>query len=86
MTYCHAMPKAKIAVTLDADLLEQLDGLVSNRQYPNRSQAIEVAVSEKLLRLSRGRLARECAKLDRREERAIADEGLMADRGSWPEY
>ena len=80
------MPKAKVAVTLDVDLLEQIDGLVTENQYPNRSRAIEVAVSEKLERLSKGRLARECGKLDRREERALADEGLRADGESWPEY
>jgi hypothetical protein len=34
----------------------------------------------------RGSLARECAKLDPKEERALADEGLSADRDSWPEY
>jgi metal-responsive CopG/Arc/MetJ family transcriptional regulator len=82
----RTVPKSKIAVTLDTDLLERVDGLVAEHRYPNRSQAIEVAVSEKLERLKRGRLAREAAKLDRREERALADEGLMADEASWPEY
>ena len=80
------MAKAKVAVTLDTEILEQLDGLVAEHQYPNRSQAIEVAVSEKLERLTRGRLARESAKLNRREERALADEGLASDGESWPEY
>jgi metal-responsive CopG/Arc/MetJ family transcriptional regulator len=80
------MAKSKVAVTLDTELLEQIDGLVAEQKYPNRSQAIEVAVSEKLERLTRGRLARESSKLNRREERALADEGLTADRESWPEY
>jgi Arc/MetJ-type ribon-helix-helix transcriptional regulator len=82
----RTMAKSKIAVTLDKELLDRIDGLVAERRYPNRSQAIEIAVSEKLERLTRGRLARESAKLDRREERALADEGLTADRESWPEY
>lgn len=82
----RTMPKSKVAVTLDKELLDRIDGLVAERRYPNRSQAIEIAVSEKLERLTRGRLARESAKLDRREERALADEGLTADRESWPEY
>ena len=86
MTYYLTMAKAKIAVTLETELLEQIDGLVAEHRYPNRSQAIEVAVQEKLERLKRGRLARESAKLDRREERALADEGLGLDRESWPEY
>jgi metal-responsive CopG/Arc/MetJ family transcriptional regulator len=80
------MPKAKVAITLDSDLIDQLDRLVQAARFPNRSQAIEVAVAEKLERLERGRLARECAKLDPKEERALADEGLAADRDLWPEY
>ena len=55
-------------------------------RFPNRSQAIEIALAEKLDRLERGRLARECAKLNPKEERALADEGLSVDHESWPEY
>ena len=80
------MPKTKLAVTLDAALVEELDHLVAERQFPNRSQAIEVAVTEKIRRLSKGRLARECAKLDPKEERALAEEGLAGSRDTWPEY
>jgi Arc/MetJ-type ribon-helix-helix transcriptional regulator len=70
------VPKTKLAVTLDADLVENLDHLVAARQFANRSQAIESAVAEKLGRLARTRLARECAKLDPQEEKALAEEGL----------
>jgi metal-responsive CopG/Arc/MetJ family transcriptional regulator len=80
------MPKTKIAVTVDAALLEQLDRLIAEAQFPNRSQAVEAALAEKLARLRRTRLARECAKLDPVEERAWADEGLSADLELWPEY
>lgn len=80
------MPKAKVAVTLDTELLDRIDGLVAEHQFPNRSRAIEIAVAEKLSRLRRGRLARESAKLDRNEEQALADEGIGADRDLWPEY
>jgi metal-responsive CopG/Arc/MetJ family transcriptional regulator len=80
------MPKTKIAVTVDAALLEQLDRLIAEAQFPNRSQAVEAALAEKLARLRRTRLARECAKLDPEEERAWADEGLSADLELWPEY
>jgi metal-responsive CopG/Arc/MetJ family transcriptional regulator len=59
------MRTAKVAITLDEDLLKRLDLLVKNRMFENRSLAIQEAVSEKLVRLERGRLARECAKLDR---------------------
>jgi Arc/MetJ-type ribon-helix-helix transcriptional regulator len=86
MMYYPTMSKAKVAVTLDSELIDRVDRLVKAAQFPNRSQAIEIALAEKLERLDRGRLARECAKLDPNEERALADEGLSADRASWPEY
>jgi Arc/MetJ-type ribon-helix-helix transcriptional regulator len=80
------MPKTKLAVTLNADLVEELDQLVADHHFPNRSQAIETAVAEKIKRLSKTRLARECAKLDPKEERALAEEGLAGSRDTWPEY
>ena len=80
------MPKTKVAVTLDQDLLEELDALVARRHFPNRSQAIETALAEKLARLERTRLAQEAAKLDPAEEKAFAEEGMGADLASWPEY
>jgi len=80
------VPKAKVAITLDSELIERVDKLVRAARFPNRSQAIEIAVSEKLDRLERGRLARECAKLDPKEEQALADQGLAAEHDEWPEY
>jgi metal-responsive CopG/Arc/MetJ family transcriptional regulator len=80
------MPKTKLAVTLDAELVGELDHLVAERRFPNRSQAIEEAVAEKIQRISKGRLARECAKLDPKEERGLAEEGLAGSRDTWPEY
>lgn len=80
------MPKTKLAITLDAGLVETLDDLVARKRFTNRSQAIENAVAEKLVRLARTRLARECAKLDPREEKALAEEGLAGDTERWPEY
>ena len=80
------MPKTKVAVSLDSKLVDRLNTLVSQARFPNRSQAIEVALEEKLDRLSRVRLARECAKLDPREERGLAEEGMREELASWPEY
>ena len=80
------MPKTKVAVTLDATLLQRLDELIARDQYPNRSQALEAALAEKLERLAKTRLARECEKLDPREEKALAEEGVTADIAEWPEY
>ncbi len=80
----HTMPKTKVALTLDADLLNRVDDLVARQRFRNRSQAIESALAEKLARLARTRLAEESAKLDPSEERRLADEGLASD--AWPEY
>jgi metal-responsive CopG/Arc/MetJ family transcriptional regulator len=80
------MGRSKVAITLDAQSLEELDRLVLTRMFPNRSQAIQEAVNEKLSRLSHSRLARECAKLDPAFEKAIAEEGISRELAEWPEY
>ena len=80
------MPRRKVAVSLDASILSKVDDLVSRAVYPNRSQAIELAVREKLARYERSRLARECAKLDPDFEKTLAEEGLSEELPQWPEY
>jgi len=80
------MSTAKVAITIDENLLKRLDRLVKNRLFENRSRAIQEAVSEKLARLERSRLARESAKLDRKFEQTMAEEGLSVEVGEWPEY
>lgn len=80
------MPKTKVAVTLDAEILRELDALIADRRFPNRSQAVEAALAEKLARLAQTRLAREVAKLDPTEEKALAEEGMGVELAAWPEY
>ncbi len=80
------MPKTKIAVTLDEEMLREVDHMVARRVFPSRSRIIEEAVQEKLARLSRDRLARESAKLDPGFEKALAEEGLGEELSEWPEY
>jgi metal-responsive CopG/Arc/MetJ family transcriptional regulator len=80
------MAKAKVAVTLDTETLQKLDQLVRRKKFPSRSQAIQEAVEEKLERVERSRLARECAKLDPDFEKSMAEEGISEELGSWPEY
>jgi metal-responsive CopG/Arc/MetJ family transcriptional regulator len=80
------MGTAKIAISLDEALLDRLDSLVRKKVFANRSRAIHEAVEEKLQRLDRSRLARECAKLDPTFEKALAEEGVSGDLGEWPEY
>ena len=80
------MGKAKIAITLDEEFIGELDKLVDAHFFQNRSQAIQDAVSEKLARMKRSRLSRECAKLDPMFEKAMAEEGTTEDLSRWPEY
>jgi metal-responsive CopG/Arc/MetJ family transcriptional regulator len=80
------MPKTKVAVTLDRALLEDLDELIANHRFSNRSQAIEAALAEKLARVARTRLAREAAKLDPREEKQLAEEGLASNAAALAAY
>jgi Arc/MetJ-type ribon-helix-helix transcriptional regulator len=85
--YRHTiMPKTKVALTLDADLIDQVDALVAKQRFRNRSQAVEAGFSDKLRRLARTRLAREAAKLNPGEEKRLADEGLIDALDAWPEY
>ena len=79
------MASAKIAITTDKDTVHRLDQLVKDRVFPSRSRAIQDAVEEKLKRLERSRLARECSMLDPTEERAIAEEGMSEELERWPE-
>ncbi len=80
------MGKAKIAITIEEELVKRLDALVAADRFASRSGAVEAAVEEKLSRLDRSRLARECAKLDQSFEQRLADEGLSGDLAEWPEY
>jgi metal-responsive CopG/Arc/MetJ family transcriptional regulator len=80
------MQTAKIAITLDQGTLLRLDRLVTQKVFPSRSNAIQVAIQEKIERLDRTRLARECAKLDPREEQALAEEGMTQELAEWPAY
>jgi len=80
------MGSVKVAVTIDRETLERVDSLVSKKVFPNRSRAIQAAVAEKLARMERSRLASECAKLDPKFEKALAEEGLGQELEAWPEY
>jgi metal-responsive CopG/Arc/MetJ family transcriptional regulator len=80
------MATTKVAVTIDTELLAQLDQLVAQHIFPNRSRAIQEALEDKLARMRRSRLAHECAKLDPREEQALAEEGMDQELSTWPEY
>jgi metal-responsive CopG/Arc/MetJ family transcriptional regulator len=80
------MATAKIAITLEEDILQRIDLLVKSHAFPNRSKAIQEAIREKLHRIEQNRLAVECAKLDPEFEQALADEGISSEIEEWPEY
>jgi hypothetical protein len=46
---------------------------------------VQAALADMLTRRKRSRLAEELAKLDSREERALAEEALSGEP-AWPEY
>lgn len=47
------MSRAKVAVSLEEATLGRLDDLVRNAVFPSRSQAIQIAIEEKLERMER---------------------------------
>ena len=80
------MSVAKVTISIESDLLKKVDRLVKERVFSNRSQAFQSAVKEIVSRLDRNRLARECSKLDKAEERSLADLGVAGEAEEWPEY
>ena len=78
------MPAEKIAITLDRNLVKEIDRNVKGRPFNNRSREIEEAMRDKLERHGRGRLLTEARKLDPREERALAEEGIAVRRPRGP--
>jgi metal-responsive CopG/Arc/MetJ family transcriptional regulator len=80
------MAASKIAITIDDKMLKRLDILVKSKFFSNRSKAIQEAVAEKLMRIEKSRLARECAKLDPVFEQSLSEEGFSSELEEWPEY
>jgi metal-responsive CopG/Arc/MetJ family transcriptional regulator len=80
------MATNKVAITIDSDLLSKVDLLVSQRVFPNRSKAIQEALTDKLSLLRQTRLASECAKLDPQIEQQLAEEGIERELTQWPTY
>ena len=78
------MATAKVAITVDEQLLRLIDRWVSQGRYPNRSRAIQAAVREKVERWNHTRLADEVAKLNPKEERALAEETFAGE--AWPAF
>jgi len=80
------MAATKVAITIDSRLLAELDRLVAQHVFANRSKAIQEALADKLTRMRRQRLARESAKLSPMDEQTLAEEQLEQDLTQWTEY
>ena len=80
------MAKGKVAVTIDEQLLHEVDRWVATGEFASRSRAVQTALE--LLRDKRTRrdsLLAELVKLDPDEERGWAAETLGAE-AAWPPY
>ncbi len=86
ITIGHTMGAAKFAISVDESLLKKIDQLVKKGLFPNRSRAFQAAMKEKIERLERMRLARECSKLDKKIEQQFAEDISKEEFESWPEY
>ncbi|MFO1535032.1 MAG: ribbon-helix-helix domain-containing protein [Thermoplasmatota archaeon] len=73
-TILPTVGKTKLALSLDAGLVAQMDALVRSKEHPSRSAAVEAAIRAYL------KLARDAAynllidQLDPEEEKALAEE------------
>ncbi len=79
------MSTTKVAITLQKETLQEIDRWVRQGRFPSRSRAIQTALAEMAARRKRSRLIEELAKLDPREERALAGESFSGET-PWPEY
>jgi Arc/MetJ-type ribon-helix-helix transcriptional regulator len=71
---------AKVAVTIDKDLLQEVDRWVEAGEFPSRSRVVQAGL-HKLLdeRLRHQSLLAELARLDPVEERQMAEEWLTGE-------
>ncbi|MBI2760675.1 MAG: CopG family transcriptional regulator [Chloroflexi bacterium] len=80
------MAKAKIAVTVDEELVREIDRWVAAGEFRSRSSATQEALRRlRIERSRRSNLLRELAKLDPAEEKALAEEWFVGET-PWPEY
>ncbi len=76
------MSAAKIAITVDQELLRWVDRWVAQRRVASRSQVFRQTLREKVEHWKHSRLAEEVKKLNVKEERGLAKESFSAD--AWP--
>jgi Arc/MetJ-type ribon-helix-helix transcriptional regulator len=76
---------AKGAVSIDEQLLREVDRWVAEGAFASRSRAVQTALALLKERRTDQAFLEDLAKLDPAEERALADEFLTGET-AWPEY
>lgn len=79
------MGAKKFAISIDEALVKKLDRAVKSGSVKNRSKALQLALSEYLIKLEIDEVKRECLKLNPKEEREMANE-FVENAESWPKY
>lgn len=78
------MIAANETIELEPALLAKIDDFVQAHVFDSRSDAVTVAVREKIERLeSQRQFLIECQKLDPAEEQAFAEEWFEGERTAW---
>lgn len=73
-----------VMIELDPSLLTKLDRFVSEQVFSSRSDAVALALKEKLDRMETDeQFLTECDKLDPADEQALAEEWLEGERDLW---
>jgi metal-responsive CopG/Arc/MetJ family transcriptional regulator len=80
------MTLSKIIITLDENLLREVDSWVEQKLYINRSQAVQAALFNRVNQLNQQRLEAECVKLNPQEEREFAELDIEKILSGWGQY
>lgn len=80
------MSTTKVAITLDKEVVKELDRWVREGKYPNRSKAVQEAIRERMEHWRKTHLVKEASRLNPIEEKALAEEGFRVGNEVWPEY
>jgi Arc/MetJ-type ribon-helix-helix transcriptional regulator len=86
LVFGGVMSVAKIAISIDKNLLKKLDYWVKQEKFDNRSQAIQVAVQAAMIDWEQHALTQACEKLDKKSEQQLAEEGLLGEVDAWEKF
>ena len=78
------MPNTRVTITLDEEMVSQLDKLVKHGVFASRSKAIQVALEEKLSQIQKVRLSRDYLKLDQVFDKDITERRRRSTDDDWP--